>query len=281
MTRGVLAGGRLLATIAVAWLVWSPTEAGAQTGEEYFKQICAACHTIGGGTLVGPDLKGVHQRRSEQWLLEFVTSPQKKISSGDPVAVALRKEYPIAMPDLPLTEAQIKDILAYLRTASGTAPAASAALRRAATPADIALGQELFQGRVRLANSGPACNSCHDVRNDAVIGGGGLAVELTAVFGRVGASGIHAILGSPPFPVMQAAYRVHPLTDDEIFALVSFLEDADQHQAFQHPRDYGFRLFYSGLIGFAILMGLFALYWRRRRKHRVFESVFARQIQTR
>ncbi len=281
MTSGVWAGGRVLATVAVAWLVCSPIAADAQSGEQKFQELCSACHTIGKGTLVGPDLKGVTERQSEQWLVEFVTSPQKMIASGDPTAVELRKQYPIVMPDLPLTQAEIKAVLGYIATASGSAaPAAAPVPQRAATPEDIRLGQDIFQGHVRLSNGGPSCNSCHDVKNDAVIGGGKLAVELTAVFGRVGASGIQAILGSPPFPVMQAAYRGRPLTDDEIFALTSFLQDADKHQAFQHPRDYGFRLFYSGVAGFVVLMGLFAIYGRRRRKHPVFEGIFERQIRT-
>lgn len=282
MTRGVWAGGRVLATVAVALLVCSPITADAQSGEQKFQELCSACHTIGKGTLVGPDLKDVTQRQSEQWLVEFVTSPQKMIASGDPTAVELRKQYPIVMPDLPLTQAEIRAVLAYIATASGSAaPAAAPVPQRIATPADIRLGQDIFQGHVRLSAGGPSCNSCHDVRNDAVIGGGKLAVELTEVFGRVGASGIQAILGSPPFPVMQAAYRDRGLTEDEIFALTSFLQDADAHQAFQHPRDYGFRLFYSGLAGFVVLMGLFASYGRRRRKHPVFEGIFERQIRTR
>ncbi|MEO8519858.1 MAG: cytochrome c [Acidobacteriota bacterium] len=281
MTSGVLAVGRVLATIAVVLLAWAPIKAHAQTGAERFAAVCIPCHTIGGGRGVGPDLKGVNERRSAEWLLAYMTSPQKMISSGDPVAVQLHKEYTIVMPDFGLSPTEIREVLAYIASASGAPPTAPAAPQRAATPEDIHLGQDLFQGHVRLSNGGPACNSCHDVRNDAVIGGGILAVELTAVFGRVGASGIHAILGSPPFPVMQAAYRLHPLIDDEIFALVSFLKDADQHQAFQHPRDYGLRLFYTGLIGFAVLMALFALFGRRRRKHPVFGDVFERQIRTR
>ena len=92
-----------------------------------------------------------------------------------------------------------------------------------ASPAEIARGQNLFQGLERLKNGGPACNSCHHVKNDAVIGGGVLAKELTTVFSTMGTPGINAILGKPPFPVMAAAYAEHPLTDDESAALVGFL----------------------------------------------------------
>ena len=36
-----------------------------------FEQKCAACHTIGKGRLVGPDLAGVNKRRSKKWLNNF------------------------------------------------------------------------------------------------------------------------------------------------------------------------------------------------------------------
>jgi cytochrome c2 len=33
-----------------------------------FRQFCVACHTIGQGKLIGPDLIDVHNRRSEAGL---------------------------------------------------------------------------------------------------------------------------------------------------------------------------------------------------------------------
>src|SRR3970040_1158488 len=64
-----------------------------QPGEVEFQTFCVACHTIGAGRLVGPDLAGVHERRSEQWLERFVASAQSMIESGDPDAVAVYEEY--------------------------------------------------------------------------------------------------------------------------------------------------------------------------------------------
>ena len=283
-TRRLLASRRAFLSIAAISLVWTPAPADAEpsAGEEKFNKICLACHTVGGGRRVGPDLKGLHERRTEEWLLKFIPSPQKMITAGDPVAVALQKEYPLVMPDPACSTDDIKEILAYVRVAGGggVAPAAPKAPERVATAADIRRGQDLFQGHVRLSNGGPTCNSCHHVKNDAVIGGGVLARELTAVFGRMGAPGIHAILGKPPFPVMDEAYRDHALTDDEVFALVSFLQDADKQQAFQQPRDYGFKLVYSGGAGFVVLMGLFGLFGRRRKKLSVNQTIFDRQVKS-
>jgi hypothetical protein len=149
-----------------------------------------------------------------------------------------------------------------------------------ASEEDIHTGQELFQGNIRFANSGPACNSCHDVRNDAVIGGGILAAELTTVFSRMGGAGVKAILGQAPFPVMQIAYENQSLTEDEITALVAFLEYADSEQYNQLPRDYGIGLFLSGSAGAGALFLFFAFVWRGRKKESVNQAIYDRQIKS-
>jgi hypothetical protein len=131
-----------------------------------------------------------------------------------------------------------------------------------------------------LSNGGPACNSCHDVTNDAVIGGGILAKELTTVFSRLGGPGVRAILGSPPFPVMQRAYEDDPLTESEVKALVGFLEQADRDKSLQQPRDYGMGLFASGVAGSGILLGIYSLLWRRRKRKSVNQSIYDRQVKS-
>ncbi len=44
----------------------------AEEGETIFQAQCAACHTIGGGPLVGPDLLGVTERRENDWLIRWI-----------------------------------------------------------------------------------------------------------------------------------------------------------------------------------------------------------------
>lgn len=265
-----------MAVMMAAWT--SPgARAEASTGEENFSTICGACHTIGGGVRVGPDLKDVSQRRTGEWLLRYITSSQTMIRSGDPTAVALFAEFNnVVMPDAPYSADEIKEILAFINSGKATVEVPL----RVATPEDIRKGQEMFQGTLRFANGGPACNSCHHVRNDAVIGGGVLAKDLTSVFSRMGAPGVQAILGKPPFPVMEQAYKAMALTEDEVVALVGFLQDADQRQAFQQPRDYGFKLFASGLTGLVALTALYALIWRRRKTRPINHEIFARQVRT-
>ena len=273
MTRLLwLTGALALGTIASA--------AAAQTSQELFQTRCAVCHTIGGGTLVGPDLQGVAERRSEDWIIRFVQRSQQLVQSGDPDAVAVFEEFNrIPMPDQSLSEREIRGIIDYIRGAGSTAPAEPQPVQRA-TAEQILLGQALFQGTTRFASGGPTCNSCHDVTNDAVIGGGVLARELTTVFSRLGGPGVRAILGSPPFPVMQRAYQDKPLTDNEVVALVGFLQQADEEQSLHQPRDYGMGLFGAGVVGTVVLLGLYSLIWRRRLRGSVNQSIYDRQIKS-
>lgn len=76
---------------------------------------CGACHSIGKGKIVGPDLKGVTERREEAWLISFIKSSQTMVREGDPIAVQVFEEHnKIPMPDNPFTDEQIKGILAYI-----------------------------------------------------------------------------------------------------------------------------------------------------------------------
>jgi cytochrome c2 len=283
----------LAAAIAFLAVTLSAGPASAEDGKKLFDALCTACHTVGGGKRVGPDLKGVTTRRSEAWLIKFIKSSASLIKSGDAEAVKIFEEYQkMPMPDVAYSEAQIKDILTWIASASTAgdakantaAPAAPPKPKALAPPteAGIQLGRDLFQGAVRLKNGGAACNSCHNVKNDAVIGGGILAKDLTQVFTRLGknSEALGALLGTPPFPVMKQAYAKRPVTQSEMNALIDFLRDADANQQLQTPRDYGVKLVASGTGGFAVLLILYGLMWTRRKRRSVNQAIYDRQIQS-
>ena len=263
-----------------------------EPGEQVFNTTCFACHTIGGGRLVGPDLLGVHERRSQAWLENFVRSSQSMINNGDPEAVALFAEFnQMPMPDSVISDEQIGQVLNYIKVQSSSAAANTSAevlvaddqaevQEQPTSVEDIQTGQDLFQGYIRLKNGGPPCNACHEVRNDAVIGGGILATELTSVFSRMGGAGVKAILGHAPFPVMQAAYQDQSLTEQEVTALVAFLEYADSEQYNQLPRDYGVGLLLSGFAGASVLFIFFGFVWSGRKKGSVNQAIYDRQIKS-
>lgn len=86
--------------------------------------VCAACHTIGKGKLIGPDLKGVTERHEEAWLYSFIRSSQTMIKNGDEAAVKVFEEYnKIPMPDNNFTDEQIAGILKYIENYDESAAA--------------------------------------------------------------------------------------------------------------------------------------------------------------
>ncbi|REJ80999.1 MAG: cytochrome c [Bacteroidetes bacterium] len=94
--------------------------AEAQDGQQLFRDNCSACHSVGEGRLVGPDLKDVHKNVSEKWLISFIKSSQTMIDKKDARAVKVFEEYnQIPMPDQNLSDGEIKAVLAYIKSQSG------------------------------------------------------------------------------------------------------------------------------------------------------------------
>jgi len=89
---------------------------GLAPGQTLFKKLCAPCHTIGVGDRVGPDLRGVTERRERAWLENFIRHPDTMRAERDPEALALVAKFPGArMPALGLAEVDASDLMAYLR----------------------------------------------------------------------------------------------------------------------------------------------------------------------
>jgi len=255
-------------------------------GETLFNKTCVACHTIGKGKLIGPDLANVHNRRDEVWLISFVQSPQGVISSGDADAVALAEQFkPIVMPDQALSADEIRAILGYIarKSPAGAEPSTAAVAEpsaETATPEDIQRGQDLFVGRVRFAERGTPCNACHTVNTEAVMTGGALAKDLTTAYSRLSGAGIRAMVESPPFPMMRAALKDRPVTPEELSSLVAFLKTADEAHATQDARNYRGMVLMAGLIGFLVVLALVALLGVKRTKKSVNHKIYERQLKS-
>jgi len=236
-------------------------------GQEFNKR-CSSCHTIGGGVLKGPDLKGVTERRKMDWLVKFVKSSDAMIQAGDPTAVKLYNEFnQIDMPDIKLSEDDIRILLEFI--GSGQQPVATTKSKSAldATPQEIAMGREIFLGRRPLANGGPACVSCHSVGGQGPLGGGTLAKNLSNAYSSYKDEGLSTALKNVAFPVMSEVYGKKKLTDDEIFQLKSFLYEADKEGP--SPLNFQKRFIFLGLGGVVVTMGIIDFSWRKRRKKSV------------
>lgn len=93
----------------------------SEPGQALYKRMCAACHTIGVGDRVGPDLRDVTKRRSKAWLTSFISRPDQMFAKKDPTALALAARFPaVRMPRLGVAETDAADLIHYIesRTAS-------------------------------------------------------------------------------------------------------------------------------------------------------------------
>jgi protein SCO1 len=89
-------------------------------GEALFLKACSTCHTIGHGTLVGPDLKNVAARRDRDWLTRFMMAPGRMRAQKDPLTMELMEKFKgVRMPDLGLQETDVSDLLTYIGAQSG------------------------------------------------------------------------------------------------------------------------------------------------------------------
>jgi len=260
-------------------------------GEIIYKRTCIACHTIGSGRLVGPDLKNVFNKRSEEWIISFVKSSQRMIKRRDPDAVILFNEYNKSiMPDQNLTDDQIKDVMRYIKkqsSGSGQTTALTEDIKSStgmtideAGENEVSAGRNLFLGKVRLTNGGPACMSCHNVTAENLIAGGLLAMDLTNTYSRLNAPGGYSIMFSSPFPIMNAAYNNNKITKDEAFYLIAFLKHADINSVNQQPVNYQSNFIFMGLLGAAILFGIYGGIWWNRKRKPVKDKIFKRQLKT-
>ncbi len=121
----ILSSFFLLFTLSVT----AQTAASVTQGQDLFKANCMACHSIGKGKMVGPDLKNVHQKRNEAWLLKWIKSSKNLIGSGDADAVAIYEEFnKTPMTEFTsLTDDQIKSLISYIGMESSASPAAASA----------------------------------------------------------------------------------------------------------------------------------------------------------
>src|SRR3990167_3219097 len=136
-----------------------------ELGKDSFLKKCGSCHSLGGGDRVGPDLKGVVDRRSKDWLTRFIMAPSTMLGS-DPDAQALLAKYNnVRMPDLGLGPEEVAALIGLIDKCSKEVCQLQSSLTPVtkATPEDAELGRNIFLGVVAQEKGGPACISCHTV----------------------------------------------------------------------------------------------------------------------
>ncbi len=135
----------LAATTLVLACVASVETARAQGSAEEGRDLldrkgCLACHTIDGGPSVGPTLRGIIERRGEEYVRRSILDPAADIAEGYVAGI---------MPAVPLAEAELDSIVSALKEAIPDDE-----LPRHSSLASVALGASLFVGLHLLFSSG-------------------------------------------------------------------------------------------------------------------------------
>ena len=109
----------ILQTLALffAMCSWGGDVKGdAKKGKKLFSdRSCTTCHALGaaGSATAGPNLAGVAKRQTLAWIKTWISNPDKMRT--DPSVVKLGKQYPTPMPNMGLSEAEVDDLVAYLK----------------------------------------------------------------------------------------------------------------------------------------------------------------------
>ena len=225
---GRRSAGAVLLALFILFPVSLPAQQGdaVSQGKAIFQARCSSCHTVGGGDLIGPDLKGITARRDPRWLERFIRQPDLMIREKDPIALELLNKYSgLAMPNLGIGQSEAASILAYLGAAGGAQQQEAAPAAASPAPAgSSATGAALFNGTSAFQNGGAQCIACHSLAGIAPPGGGSLGPDLTGAFRKYnGAQGLTSALAGMAFPTMAPVYRAHALTPQEQADLVAYL----------------------------------------------------------
>jgi nitrite reductase (NO-forming) len=90
-----------------------PDDPEAMKGKLDFESKCLACHSVGEGRKLGPDIVGVTKRRTDAWLTRWLKAPEKMLET-DADAKAMLKEFNnIPMPNQSLSDAEIRQYIKY------------------------------------------------------------------------------------------------------------------------------------------------------------------------
>ncbi len=264
LTEGEARGDILISQSSPLPVTTTPTE----QGQAIFIQKCFGCHSIGGGGIVGPDLKDVTERRERDWLLRFIVSPDKLIAQGDPIAKQLVEQYGIVMPNMGLSEQEAEQVLAYIEAQSGEpqsspSPEQDTGKSTPSPTGDTSVGRDIFTGKIPLQNGGAACISCHNVSGIGALGGGSVGKDLTQAYSTLGEQGLTSILETTPFPIMKEIYAEKSLTDDEIAHLVAFLQETSSGGSVT-PVQSPLAFIIISVVGLLLIAGIFQFLWRKR-----------------
>ena len=90
----------------------------AKKGEEISGTKCNSCHKMTDEKLVGPGWKGVTERHTPYWIMNFITNPDPMIDK-DPEVQSQLEICLVRMPNQGLTDVDARDIVEFMRKNDG------------------------------------------------------------------------------------------------------------------------------------------------------------------
>ena len=93
-------------------------EAMAEAGNKIYSVKCSACHKLTDERLVGPGWKGVTQRHTAEWIMNFATNTDDMINK-DPKAQAMLEICLVRMPNQNISDEDARNVYEFMRKNDG------------------------------------------------------------------------------------------------------------------------------------------------------------------
>ncbi len=252
-------------------------DASAKAGEQIFQSKCAACHTIGKGQLVGPDL-AKNKSWTESNLESGIKSMQKTVGPLSDLEISNLRDFLLNPDALLASQAQdgnssspaAKNASGKNENSQNSEISQNSANSQKESPdsnedknlpqeimsGSVIAGAELFDGRRAFEKGGMSCIACHSADGS----GNTMGPDLKHVAGKMNKSALIMSCQNTPFKVMKAAYAAHPVSKQEALDLVAYFESIDKEAS---PKKSVSVMTY-GTVGSALIIGLIAFALRNR-----------------
>ena len=90
----------------------------AEKGERISQTKCMSCHKLSDERLVGPGWKGVTERQTPHWIMNFITNPDPMLDV-DPELQSQLEMCLVRMPNQNLSDTDAREVLEFMRKNDG------------------------------------------------------------------------------------------------------------------------------------------------------------------